>query len=72
MEIVNPELVLAHLNEDAHYQNDASGRQGRGYLPAETTKKMIDEVGVIAIDALFSPISKVNFEVVETRVDQTN
>jgi DNA-directed RNA polymerase subunit alpha len=44
--------------------------KGRGYLPAETTKKMIDEVGVIAVDALFSPINKVNFEIVETRVDQ--
>ena len=39
-------------------------------MPAEVTKKMIDEVGVIPVDALFSPIKKVNFEVTETRVDQ--
>lgn len=70
VEIVNPELVIAHLNEDAHINMTLQVDKGRGYLPAETTKKMIDEVGVIAIDALFSPISKVNFEVVETRVDQ--
>ena len=70
IEIVNPSLVLAHLNEDAHIKMTVQVDKGRGYLPAETTKKMIDEVGVIAIDALFSPISKVNFEVVETRVDQ--
>jgi DNA-directed RNA polymerase subunit alpha len=70
IEVVNPELVLAHLNEDAHIKMTVQVDKGRGYLPAETTKKMIDEVGVIAVDALFSPISKVNFEVVETRVDQ--
>ena len=70
IEIVNKELVLAHLNEDAHIKMTIQIDKGRGYLPAETTKKMIDEVGVIAIDAIFSPISKVNFEVVETRVDQ--
>ena len=70
VEVVNPSLVLAHLNEDAHIKMTVQVDKGRGYLPAETTKKMIDEVGVIAVDALFSPISKVNFEVVETRVDQ--
>jgi DNA-directed RNA polymerase subunit alpha len=70
LEIVNPDLVLAHLNEEAHIKMTLQIDKGRGYLPSETTKKMIDEVGVIAIDALFSPITKVNFEVVETRVDQ--
>lgn len=68
--IVNPNLVLAHLNDDAHLKITLQIDKGRGYLPSETTKKLIDEVGVIPIDALFSPISKVNFEVVETRVDQ--
>ncbi|MDH4200697.1 MAG: DNA-directed RNA polymerase subunit alpha [Spirochaetia bacterium] len=70
LEIVNPNQVLAHLNEDARITMTLQVDKGRGYLPAETTKKMIDEVGVIAVDALFSPISKVNFEVVETRVEQ--
>ena len=44
--------------------------KGRGYLPAEVMKKYIEEVGVIPIDALFSPVEKVNFEVTETRVGQ--
>ena len=67
---MNPDLVVAHLNEEADLQMTVQIDKGRGYLPAETTKKMIDEVGVIPIDALFSPIRKVNFEVTETRVDQ--
>jgi DNA-directed RNA polymerase subunit alpha len=70
VEIMNPDLVLAHMNEDANLKMTLQIDKGRGYLPAEITKKMIDEVGVIPIDALFSPITKVNFEITETRVDQ--
>jgi DNA-directed RNA polymerase subunit alpha len=70
VEVMNPDLVLAHMNEDANLKMTLQIDKGRGYLPAEITKKMIDEVGVIPIDALFSPITKVNFEIGETRVDQ--
>ncbi len=70
VEVMNPDLVLAHMNEDANLKMTLQIDKGRGYLPAEITKKMIDEVGVIPIDALFSPITKVNFEINETRVDQ--
>ena len=70
VEVMNPDLVLAHMNEDANLKMTLQIDKGRGYLPAEVTKKMIDEVGVIPIDALFSPITKVNFEIGETRVDQ--
>jgi len=70
VEVMNPDLVLAHMNEDANLKMTLQIDKGRGYLPAEITKKMINEVGVIPIDALFSPITKVNFEINETRVDQ--
>lgn len=70
VEVMNPDLVLAHMNEDANLKMTLQIDKGRGYLPAEVTKKMIDEVGVIPIDALFSPITKVNFDITETRVDQ--
>lgn len=69
IEIMNPELVLAHLNDDADFAMTLQIDKGRGYLPAEITKKMIDEIGVLPIDALFSPIQKVNFEISETRVE---
>ncbi|RME89169.1 MAG: DNA-directed RNA polymerase subunit alpha [Candidatus Hydrogenedentota bacterium] len=70
IEVMNPELVIAHLNEDADIKMSVQIERGRGYVPAEVTKQFIDEVGVIAIDALFSPIRRVNFTVTETRVDQ--
>ncbi len=70
IKIMNSDLVIAHLNEDADIRMEIQIDKGRGFLPAEVTKKMIDEVGVIPVDALFSPIRKVNFEISETRVDQ--
>ncbi len=70
IKIMNSDLVIAHLNEDADIRMEIQIDKGRGFLPAEVTKKMIDEVGVIPVDALFSPIRRVNFEISETRVDQ--
>ncbi|MDH5716321.1 MAG: DNA-directed RNA polymerase subunit alpha [Spirochaetia bacterium] len=70
VEIMNPDLVIAHLDADANIQMSIQVDKGRGYVPAEVIKKHIDEVGVIPVDALFSPIEKVNFEINETRVDQ--
>ena len=70
VEVMNPDQVVAHLNEEANFTMSVQIDKCRGYLPAEVTKKMIDEVGVIPIDAIFSPIRKVNFEITETRVDQ--
>ena len=70
IEIQNPDLVIAHLNEDANFRMTFQIEKGRGYLPAEVMEKYIEEIGTIPIDALFSPIKKVNFEVTETRVGQ--
>lgn len=70
IEIVNPEMTIAHLNEDADLHITIQIDKGRAYVPSEVTKKMIDEVGVIPVDALFSPIKKVNFDIQETRIDQ--
>lgn len=70
VQIMNPELVIAHLNDDADIRMTVQIDKGRGYLPAEETKKMVEEVGVIPVDAIFSPIRRVNYEVVETRVEQ--
>lgn len=70
IEVANPSLVIAHLNDDADLHMSIQIDKGRSYVPAEVTKKLIDEVGLIPVDALFSPIRKVNFEIQETRVDQ--
>ena len=70
IEIQNPDQVIAHLNADADFRMTLQIEKGRGYLPAEVMKKYIEEIGIIPIDAIFSPIKKVNFEVTETRVGQ--
>ncbi len=70
IQILNPEHHIATLNEDAHLIIDLQFEKGRGYLPAEILKKNIDEIGTIAVDALFSPVKRVNFQIGETRVGQ--
>lgn len=70
IEIMNPDLVIATLNEDANLIIDLEIQRGKGYFPAEEKKKEIEVLGTIPIDSLFSPIQKVIFDVTETRVAQ--
>jgi len=70
IKVMNPDLVIAHLNDETDFTISLQIERGRGYVPSEITKKIIEEIGVIPIDALFSPIKRVNFEVTETRVGQ--
>ncbi|MBI3395217.1 MAG: DNA-directed RNA polymerase subunit alpha [Spirochaetia bacterium] len=70
IQILNPDLVIATLNEDANLVMDIQFERGRGYVPAEILKKNIDEIGTIPVDALFSPVKRVNYSVAETRVGQ--
>ncbi len=70
IQILNPDLVIANMNEDANLVMDIQFERGRGYVPSEVFKKSIDEIGTIALDALFSPIVRVNYHVSETRVAQ--
>lgn len=70
IEIMNPDLLIATLNEDANLAMDIEIQRGKGYYPAEEKKKDIEVLGTIPIDSLFSPIQKVLFEISETRVAQ--
>lgn len=70
IQILNPDLHIATLNEDANLIMDIQFERGRGYVPAEVLKKNIDEIGTIPVDALFSPVRRVSYEVQETRVGQ--
>lgn len=70
IEIMNPDLVIATLNEDANLVMDLEIQRGKGYFPAEEKKKDIEVLGTIPIDSLFSPVSKVIFEIAETRIAQ--
>ena len=70
VEILNPELHLATLNPDGRLFMEMAVEKGRGYAAAERNKKADHVIGVIPIDAIFSPVKKVNFTVENTRVGQ--
>ncbi|MDD5109629.1 MAG: DNA-directed RNA polymerase subunit alpha [Patescibacteria group bacterium] len=71
VKILNPEHVIATLTDkSASLEMDFIAQQGRGYVPTETREKEELEVGMIALDALYSPIRKVGFLVENVRVGQ--
>lgn len=70
VDIVNPELHIADLDTDAHLFMELTVEEGMGYVAAETNKAPDMPIGVIAMDARFTPVTKVNFEVEDTRVGQ--
>jgi len=70
VEIMNPNQRIANLAKDADLDLELVIRMGRGYVPAERNKREEDPVGTIPIDAIFSPILKVNFTVTNARVGQ--
>lgn len=72
VEILNPDHVLATLGPDAHLKMELIVRQGKGYVPAERiTAEEHLPVGAIAVDALYSPVRRVNYAVTNARVGQT-
>ena len=69
VEILNPELHLATVNAKGRLALDLTVEQGRGYLSAERNKRT-STIGLIPVDAIFSPVRKVNYQVENTRVGQ--
>jgi DNA-directed RNA polymerase subunit alpha len=69
VEILNPELHLATVNQRGRLAFDLTVEQGRGYLSAERNKRT-STIGVIPVDAIFSPVRRVAFTVEPTRVEQ--
>lgn len=70
VQILNPDLHLATINSDAKLKIEMNVSDGRGYVPAEMNRREDDPIGTIPIDALFSPVTKVNYVVENTRVGQ--
>jgi DNA-directed RNA polymerase subunit alpha len=68
--IKNKELHLLTLMPDAHIELEIQIDLGRGYVPAELNEKYIEEIGTIPVDAIFSPIKRVVYEVENVRVGQ--
>ncbi len=70
MEIINPDLHIAALSKNTKFYVEMEVGRGRGYVPAERNKKESHSIGVIPVDSIFSPVTKVNFHVENTRVGQ--
>ncbi|QSO48016.1 DNA-directed RNA polymerase subunit alpha [Alicyclobacillus mengziensis] len=70
VDIMNPDLHLATLSDGAHLYAELIAGRGRGYVSADRNKMGEQEIGVIPIDSLYSPVTRVNFQVENTRVGQ--
>ena len=70
VEILNPEHYIATLSRDGKLSMEMVVKMGRGYVPAERNKEESQAIGTIPIDAIFSPIKKVNYTVTNARVGQ--
>ena len=73
VEILNPELHICTLGEDATFNMEITLSQGRGYVSADRNKNAQTVIGVIPIDSIYMPVKKVNYSVEPTRVgDKTD
>ena len=70
MEIFNPDLHIATLEENATLVMEINFARGRGYVPAEQNKNESTPISVIPVDSIYTPVTKVNFTVENTRVGQ--
>ncbi len=68
VEILNPDLYICTLDKGGRLSMEMTVEQGRGWVPADRNKKPDQPIGVIAVDAIFSPVQKVNYRVEDTRV----
>ena len=70
LEVLNPELPICTLNKDGEFRAEVEIGAGRGYVSAENQPVQDRPIGVLPVDSMFSPVTKVNFEVENTRIGQ--
>jgi len=70
VEILNPDLHIASLNRDGDLRMEVDLNGGRGYASADQHSQTDRPIGVISVDSLFSPVTKVNYQVEATRLGQ--
>lgn len=71
IKVLNPGIHIATLNNNANFVVDIQINRGRGYMPSDELKEMVeDEPGIIIVDAIFSPILKVNYKIDNIRIGQ--
>lgn len=70
IEVMNPDLVLCHLDEGATLNMELTADTGKGYVPAASNRPADAPIGLIPVDALYSPVRQVSYKVENTRVGQ--
>ncbi len=69
-EVLNPDLEICHLDSSASFQIELNINKGRGYVPADENRGLSDDVNVIAIDSIYTPIRNVKYTIENYRVEQ--
>ena len=69
-EVLNPDLVICHLDSKASMQIDLTINKGRGYVPADENREFCTDVNVLPIDSIYTPIRNVKYSVEPYRVEQ--
>ncbi len=69
-EVLNPDLVICHLDSKASMKIDLTINKGRGYVPADENRQFCTDVNVLPIDSIYTPIRNVKYEVDNYRVEQ--
>ena len=69
-EVLNPDLVICTMDKSASFHIELTINKGRGYVPADENREMFNEVGVIPIDSIYTPIVNVKYVVDNFRVEQ--
>ena len=69
-EVLNPELVICHLDPKSTMQIDITINKGRGYVPADENREYCTDVNVIPIDSIYTPIRNVKYQIEPYRVEQ--
>ena len=70
VEVLNPDLHIATVSEGGHLKMEMTADKGRGYNSAEKNKKPNQDISVLPIDSIYTPVKKVNYQVENTRVGQ--
>src|ERR1051325_1938349 len=70
LEVLNPDHVICTLDKKQKFEAEFEIRVGRGFCPSEENKRPDQPIGVIAIDSLFSPVTRVRYDVENTRAGQ--
>jgi DNA-directed RNA polymerase subunit alpha len=69
-QVLNPDLVICHLDKSVNIEMNLTIEKGRGYIPAEENKKIDASLGTIALDSIYTPIKNVKYHVENFRVEQ--